>query len=252
RRINAALMRSGEWLGLRADEFLAGSLLSGAAGLLCALVATEGLFAYDVSFSGGMSFAAGPFAAGSFEGRSWVSELPALFVMSSAILFACAPWMYLRLRVKRRLSELELGLSEAVDLLKLCQDTGLSLPDALDHVIRRRVVRPQVQEELQRVRRALKNGQTPRQAFEALAERTPVPSALALASAFAHVEHRQRDLSQAFRLHAAAQRMSRQVEMEENAERAARVLVAPRLLLFGTVLALLLLPVVASGAVFVQ
>ncbi len=216
--VRAALTRSGELLGLCADELLALCVLAAAAA-----AATAALTA------------------------PWLGLGPASLAAVTA-LGAAAPWLHVRAEGERRQRRIARALPAAIDLLALAMGAGLDFTGALGLLVRELpdAEDPLVQE-LARVLQELAMGHTRRQALAALALRAPCNAMQDFVAAVTQAEHRGNPLAEVLCIQARVLRLRRSVSAEEAAARASVLLVLPMTLLLGAILLIVLGPFIVHG-----
>jgi tight adherence protein C len=153
-----------------------------------------------------------------------------LMVLGSGLLGSFVPDLLLRNLEVRRRTAIRKGLADALDLLVICAEAGLSLDAALSKVA----------EEMQRSARVLADelhytcvelrfGDR-RRAIENMSERIDLPAIRALSSTLIQTEKYGTPLSQAMRILAAEQRNERMMRAEEKAARLPAIMTVPLIL----------------------
>ncbi len=214
-RCRRSLTHAGNYLGLSADELLAGCVLSGVAAGLGAWLACDRL------------------------------ELPREMAIFAFCLGAIAPWIRVLVVAQNRAKSVGRALPGAVDLAAMCMSAGLDFPGAF-----RRIVESSsdpddpVIEEFARVLQELELGQTRKSAMEGLAGRVPTEQVREFVNSVVQAEEKGSPLASVLTVQAHTQRLRRSVAAEETASEAALMLLGPMTLIFLCVIVLLLGPVV--------
>ncbi len=216
RRIARDIVRSGDYLGLCADELLALSFLLG---LLCGLIAT--VFGPILGLSN------------------------ALAPLATSLGFA-SPWLRVRSLARARSRRVTRALPASIDLVSMCMSAGLDFPSALRRT-EESAPDPNepIAEELRRVLQELDLGRTRRAAILGFAERIPSDEVRELANSLIQAEDKGSPVAQVLSVQAETLRLRRSVAAEETASEAALMLIGPMTLIFLCVIVLLLGPVVA-------
>lgn len=213
--LDLRLVLAGEPLGLLADEALGLHLASAVIG-----AAATALHAH---------------AAGALR-------LPHLAWLAVGLI---VPYLALSGRIDRRREALVRGLPYVADLLALGMTAGLDFPGAVRHVVERSSDREDpLTSELERLLQALSVGNTRKEALSELVARTQVASVQELAQGIVQAEERGTPLVDALMVQATVARMKRSAAAEEAAARASVALYLPLTLLLGTVMILLMTPLV--------
>jgi tight adherence protein C len=140
------------------------------------------------------------------------------------------PW-YLRRRVKKRIGVIEKGLPEALELLVVCVEAGLSLEDALERVVAELGrSRPELAEELALTSADLQILSSRDKALFNLVERVNLPSVRSVVTTLAQSMRYGTPLAQALRVVAADLRNDSLIRLEENANRLPVLLTVPMML----------------------
>jgi tight adherence protein C len=162
-----------------------------------------------------------------------------LAAMKPAVLYgAClgsvgliGPGMWLDRKKKARQMMFRRGLPDALDVIVLCVEGGLSLVGALRRVAGDlRAVHPALAGELEIVQREVQLGQTSGEALRRMGERTDLEEVRSLASVIIQSERFGASLNKALRMHSETLRMKRLQRAEEMAQKAGTKVLFPTLL----------------------
>lgn len=156
------------------------------------------------------------------------------------------PSFWLDRRKAARQRAFRRALPDALDVLVICLEGGLSLPGALRRVASElRTAHPQLARELNIVQREVQLGHTPGEALLSFAERADLEELRSLASVISQAEKYGSSLVKALRVHAETLRQKRLHYAEELAQKAAvKVLFPTLLLIFPGILLVVLGPAV--------
>jgi len=142
-----------------------------------------------------------------------------------------APGLWLDWQRRRRQSALRRGLPDALDMIVLCLEGGVSLLAAIQRVTGElQVAHPVLAGEMNIVLREIQLGQSPGQAFKKLGGRCDLEEVRDLASVLLQSEHYGASIVKALRVHADTCRVARQQRAEELAQKAAVKILFPTLL----------------------
>jgi tight adherence protein C len=217
-RLEVMLVRSGQLLGLCADEWIALCVLCAVALALAAATAAAWL-----ELSGGVP---------------WLS----------ALLGAGLPLASVHSRIARRQRRITRQLPLAIDLLALCMNAGLDFAGALELWTRElHDEGDPLNVECRRVLTELSMGHTRRQALASLAERVPTPAMRDFTSAVIQAEQAGNPLAPVLSIQAHMMRMRRSIAAEEAAARASVLLVLPMMLLLLAIVLLMVGPFIVNG-----
>lgn len=210
-----SLTHAGDYLGLTADELLAGCALSGlAAGLSTWFVCNHTTL-------------------------PWETTIVALGIG------AIAPWLRVLSVAQSRARRVSRALPGAVDLAAMCMSAGLDFPGAFRRIVESASDPEEpVIEEFARVLQELDLGQTRKTAMEGLARRIPTEQVREFVNSVVQAEDKGSPLARVLTVQAQTQRLRRSVAAEETASEAALMLLGPMTLIFLCVIVLLLGPVV--------
>lgn len=158
-----------------------------------------------------------------------LSENHSTLACIGAVLFgAMAPTIWVKNKVTKRQEAIRKSIPDALDLLVICVEAGLSLDAALARVSRELGKgSPELGDEFQLT--SLELGLLPerRQALENLSKRVPQPSIRAITSALLQTEKYGTPLAQSLRVLAAEFRNDRMMRAEEKAARLPATLTVP-------------------------
>ncbi len=190
-KIAKQLQKSGDYLGLTPDEYVA-LMLIGALGFTVA-----GLVICQLA-NLNMAYALGGTLIGLGTPRSLVSH-----------------------QISVRSTQVNRGLPAAIDLAAMCMSAGMDFIGALRQIVTHGANSDDaVQEELERILQELDLGHTRREALEAFAERVPTESVKDFVSSVKQAEDKGNPLSEVLQVQASMLRMRRTVLAEEAAARA--------------------------------
>ena len=141
------------------------------------------------------------------------------------------PSLWVDYQRNRRRNELLRSLPDAIDMLVLCVEAGLSLTAALQRATAElQVVHPALAQEMNIVQREMQLGLSAGDALKKFADRGDVPGVRELAAVVQQAERYGTSSVKALRLHAESCRQERQQRAEEKAQKAAVKIVFPTLL----------------------
>jgi tight adherence protein C len=165
-----------------------------------------------------------------FSGAVPAAYRPAAVVLAlgAAVL---APGLWLDARRRARQNALRRGLPDALDMLVLCLEGGLSLNGAFQRVTAEvQAAHPVLGHELTIAEREMLLGQTAGEAVQRLARRTGLEEARGLAAILLQAERYGVSVGKALRNHADTLRQQRRQRAEEQAQKAAVKILFPTLL----------------------
>jgi len=218
RALDQQLVHAGDWLGLTADEYIA-------------LTAIAGVFFTVLGLS-----------------LVTVFELPPAFTFFFSGLGLIMPYMRLTGEVARRFKEVNRSLPTAIDLAALCMGAGLDFPGALRQFVDKAASREDtLVQEFGRILQELELGRTRRQALENFAERCPTDAVRDFVGAVVQAEEKGNPLAQVLRIQAGMLRMRRSIMAEENAAKAAVMMMGPLMLIFCAIIIILLGPFIVNS-----
>jgi tight adherence protein C len=141
------------------------------------------------------------------------------------------PGFYLDGRKKKRQTSLRRALPDALDLLVICLEGGLSLAASLRRVSSElRTAHPLLAYELNIVQREIQLGNSPGEALQKLGVRADLEEIRSMASVITQAEKYGASLVKSLRVHAETLRSKRQQHAEEMAGKAAVKVLFPTLL----------------------
>jgi tight adherence protein C len=141
------------------------------------------------------------------------------------------PSFWLDNRKKARQTSFRRALPDALDLLVICMEGGLSLPGALRRVAGElRTAHPPLAKELNIVQREVQLGRSPGEAMRLFADRAGLEEIRSLASVIIQAERYGASLVKALRVHAETLRVKRLQYAEEMAQKAATKVLFPTIL----------------------
>ena len=154
-----------------------------------------------------------------------------LGVIASAGLGFVAPGLYVKNKGQNRQKRIQKGLPDALDLMVICSEAGLSLDSSLKRVNKELGESwPDISEEFGITSAELSYLSDRRQALDNLADRTGVQGIRALVNTLMQAEKYGTPLSQALRVISAEQRTKRMMAAEEKAARLPAVMTVPMIL----------------------
>jgi tight adherence protein C len=156
------------------------------------------------------------------------------------------PSFWLDKRKKGRQNILRRGLPDALDVLIICQEGGLSLQAGIKRVADElRSAHPILGAELKIVDREIQLGRSPGEALQHFAQRSDLEEVLSLASVVSQSERFGASLVKSLRSHSETLRLKRKQKAEEKAQKASTLILIPTLLfIFPAVFVILLAPAV--------
>ena len=159
------------------------------------------------------------FAALGWGGGSLIAPLAGMmFMMFGACLGFYLPSMILSWRINRRQEEFETALPDALDLMVVCVEAGLTLDASLQRVGHEiALARPEIAREFGITHMETRIGMPRMQALRNLGQRTGSPALQSLAAMLVQTERFGTSIAQALRVHAESLRLKRQHKAEEQA-----------------------------------
>lgn len=156
---------------------------------------------------------------------------PMLGVSLGALLGYLAPTLWLKAQVRDNQRALNLGLPDALDLLVVCVEAGLTVDAALQRVGQElTLAHPRLSRELAIAHMETRVGLSRADALRNLGSRTSNSELQGLASMLVQAERFGTSIAQALRIHAESMRVKRQHEAEERAAKASVKLSFPLVL----------------------
>jgi tight adherence protein C len=148
-----------------------------------------------------------------------------------SILGMVGPSLFLDYRKGARQTSFRRALPDALDVLVICLEGGLSLPGALKRVANElRGAHPLLANELNIVQREIQLGQSSGEALSHLGDRSDLEEIRSLASVITQADRFGASLVKSLRVHADTLRLKRQQRAEEMAQKAATKILFPTLL----------------------
>lgn len=158
-------------------------------------------------------------------------SIPLMLAAMIGIIAWFVPGLIISHRLKQRTKAVRAGLPDALELLVVCVEAGLSLEDGLDRVVTElKRSQPALADELNLTLADLKILPSRDQALANLAERVDVPSVRSVVTTLAQTLRYGTPLVQALRVTAAELRNDYLVELEERANRLPAYLTLPVIL----------------------
>ena len=192
-------------------------------------------------------------------GLSLAKVLPTTRALPAALVLFLAgmigPSFWLDRRKAARQNTLRRGLPDALDVLIICLEGGLSLQAAIKRVADElRAAHPVLGGELRIVDREIQLGRNPGEALNNLAQRTDLDEVLSLSSVVGQSERFGASLVKSLRSHSDTMRVKRKQKAEEKAQKAATKILAPTLMfIFPAIFVILLAPAaIQVSAIFAQ
>lgn len=151
-----------------------------------------------------------------------------LYGILTAIAGTVFPSLWLDMKKKKRQAKLRRCLPDAVDLVVICVEAGMSLPAALARVASElNAAHPMLAAEFHIAQREIQMGCTTGEALKRLAERFDVAEVRSLASVIEQAEKFGASIVTALQVHADSLREKRYQQAEEKAQQAAVKLIVP-------------------------
>jgi tight adherence protein C len=180
-----------------------------------------------------MSLTVTPAALGLLAGLAGLVALQngLIFGALLSIIGLIGPSFWLDRRKAKRQIQLRRALPDALDLLVICLEGGLSLPGAIRRVASElRLAHPVLAAELAIVQRETQLGRSTGEALQRFADRSDLEEVRSLAAVIAQAERYGASLAKALRVHAEALRTKRMQRAEEMAQKAVIKLLVPTIL----------------------
>jgi tight adherence protein C len=168
-----------------------------------------------------------------------VAGLAGLVTVANGLIFgACAgmggiigPSFWLDTKKRQRQTMFRRSLPDALDVLVICLEGGLSLPAALRRVADDlQTAHPLLAAELNVVQREMHLGRSPGEALQQMAHRSDLEELRSLASVILQADRFGASLTRSMRVHAETLREKRQQRAEELAQKASVKLLIPTIL----------------------
>lgn len=149
-------------------------------------------------------------------------------IAAAAAMGFWGPNEYVKIRAQRRQKQIQRGLSNALDLLVVCVESGLGLDQAIVQVAKElEHAHPEITEEFALVNLELKAGKRRMEALRNLAERTAVPDLKKLVAVLIQADRFGTGIAQSLRGHADYMRVQARQTAEEKAAKLGVKLVFP-------------------------
>jgi len=217
RSIDELLKHSGDWLGLTANEFVALSIIG------CVGFTVLGLSSVTIM------------------------ELPVILTFFFAGLGAILPYVRATGERQRRFKEVNRALPGSIDLASLCMGAGLDFPGSIRQIVDKAGRHDSLIEEYQFILRELELGRTRRVALDNFADRCPTEAVRDFVGTVVQSEEKGNPLAEVLRIQARMLRMRRSVMAEENAAKAAVLMMGPLMLIFCAIILVLLGPFIVQS-----
>ena len=217
RQIDELLRHSGDWLGLTANEFVALSGMGGVGFTVLGLVSVT------------------------------LAELPSIMVFFFIGLGLILPYVLATGERDRRFKEVNRALPGSIDLASLCMGAGLDFPGSIRQIVEKAGRRDSLVDEYSYILQEIELGRTRRQALENFADRCPTEAVRDFVGTVIQSEEKGNPLAEVLRIQANMLRMRRSVMAEENAARAAVLMMGPLMLIFCAIILVLLGPFIVNS-----
>jgi tight adherence protein C len=177
-----------------------------------------------------------------------------MVAISLAIFGMIAPSFWLDYRKNNRQTKFRRALPDALDVLVICLEGGLSLVASLKRVgAELKPVHPLLSAELRIADREVQLGRTAGESLWHMAERTGLEEILSLSSVINQADRFGASLVKSLRVHADMLRLKRQQRAEEMAQKAGTKILFPTLLfIFPAIFVVILGPAVVQVAAMFQ
>jgi tight adherence protein C len=158
------------------------------------------------------------------------------------------PGYWLGMKKKARQIRFRRALPDALDILVICIEGGLTLAAALKRVaVGLRTVHPELSVEVDIVQREIQLGRSPGEAIRNMGVRSDLEEIRSLASVVIQAERFGAGLAKSLRIHAEMLRLKRQQRAEEMAQKAATKILLPTLFfIFPAIFVVVLGPAVVQ------
>jgi len=174
-----------------------------------------------------------PVALGVMAGMLGLTSVSigAKYGLLASVFGMIAPSFFLVHLKRKRQARLRRSLPDALDVIVICMEGGLSLPAAFQRVVDElRTVHPDLAMEMTIVEREMQFGRSTGEALRHFGERADLEEVRSLASVIIQAEHYGTSLVNTLRTHAKTLRTLRILRAEELAQKAAVKIVFPTLL----------------------
>lgn len=174
---------------------------------------------------------------------------PLIVGLAMALFGAAAPGIYIKNKADKRRKLIKKGLPDALDLMVICAECGLSLDSTLDRVARELgPSAPELADEMGLTSVELTFLPERRKALDNLAERTSLDAIRGVVNTLKQTERYGTPLAQSLRVLAAEFRSDRLMKAEEKAARLPAVLTVPMMIFILPVLFIVLMgPAILSS-----
>lgn len=215
------LKRSGNFLGLTADEFIALSLISAVA------------------------------LGGTFATLARLADMQSSLFFPGAVLGLMLPKLQVRGLIRERVKTITRGLPHSIEIAALCMGAGLDFPGAIRLLVKsNRLAGDPLTEEFGSILEELELGHTRKQALLGFADRVPTPAVRDFVNAVVQAEQKGNPLAKVIQVQGRMLNMRRSVAAEEAAARAGVLMIGPMVLLLGTIMLFLMGPFMVKGIGF--
>lgn len=151
-------------------------------------------------------------------GAAWFLGSTLLFVGVGGLIGYAAPTIWLKFRVKGNQKALEYGLPDALDLMVVCVEAGMTVDASMQRVGEElALVHPVISREFGIAHMQTRVGMPRQEALKSLGTRTSNSSMMSLAAMLNQAERFGTSIAQALRVHAESLRIARQHKAEEMA-----------------------------------
>lgn len=159
----------------------------------------------------------------------WVTPRQALLLgVLTGALGVLMPSFWLDAQKRRRQTQLRRALPDALDVITVCMEAGLSLPAAFTRVANElRTAHPMLAAEMLIVQREIQMGCSTGEALRHFADRFDLEELRSMASVILQAEKFGASIVQALRVHAESLRVKRYQQAEEKAQKAAVKILFP-------------------------
>jgi len=154
-----------------------------------------------------------------------------LFVSLLGLIGYMSPTIWLKMKVKGNQGQLELGLADAMDLMVVCVEAGLTMDAAMQRVGEElALVHPAISREFGIAHMETRVGLARQEALKNLGTRTGNASLVSLSAMLNQADRFGTSIAQALRIHAESLRLARHHKAEEQAAKSAVKLSFPLVL----------------------
>src|SRR5260370_24779633 len=164
--------------------------------------------------------------------------------LAASSLGMIVPGLWLDAQVRKRQRSLRQALPDALDMLVMCLEGGVSMTAAFQRVAGElQIVHPVLRAEMNIIQREINLGLSAGESLKKMGERCDLPDVRELASVLLQSERFGASMAKALRTHAESWRQERQQRIEELAQKAAVKILFPTLLcIFPAIFIVLLGP----------